>query len=78
MEGEAAFRASGDIVAIQADSARAARPGDTAFAPRAAVQSVVNRRRLTRPGGGALRRIVGQWPGDESDDEIAEFLAAAS
>ena len=78
MEGEATFRANGEIVAIQADAARTATGADAAFSRKPIISSVEARRKLTQRGGGAFRPIVGQWPGDETDQEITDYLAAVS
>ncbi len=78
MEGDAAFRANGEIVVLQADAARLAASSDAAFSRKPIVSSIETRHKLTQQGRGAFRSIVGQWPGDESDQEIADFFAAVS
>ncbi len=35
-------------------------------------------RRLPPPGKTAMRMVVGQWPGDETDEEILQALAELS
>ena len=78
MEGEATFRANGEIVAIQADIARTATKADAAFSRKPIITSVDARRKLTQRTNGAFLQIVGKWPGDETDQEITEYISAVS
>ncbi len=78
MEGEASFRSNGDIVALRADAARLATKSDDAFSRKPAVKSATARLALTLTAPGGFGHIVGKWPGNESDREIAEYLTAIS
>ena len=78
MEGEASFRANGEIIALRADAARLAANADIVYSHKPVITSIEARRKLSQPGGGALRSIVGKWPGEESDQEIFEYLTAIS
>lgn len=78
MEGTGSFRANGEVVGIIAEAVRAAKQTDRAFrkAPRGSADTVL----LTtiHPGKGTFSKIVGAWPGDETDEEINEFLREIS
>jgi hypothetical protein len=78
MEGEAAFRVNGDVLSLQAAAARVASEADAGFKRRPIVSSADVRLKLLSTGNGAFQSIVGKWPGEESDAEIEELLAAIS
>jgi hypothetical protein len=77
VEGTAKFRASGRVLRIDADSLASteATAGLWTGAPRP-VFSPLGRAELRYPQGprSGLAAIIGQWPGDETDEEIEVAL----
>lgn len=78
IEGEATYRANGVVLALRAAAARLATEADAIFRKVRTVGPSTSLRRGLRPNAGAFEAIVGKWPGDESDEEIDEFLREIS
>jgi hypothetical protein len=71
--GKAHFRPSGNLLRVDATHFRAATENDSFFAKiplpiggRTVKPLAAHREKMTR----GLNAALGQWPGDESDDEI--------
>ncbi len=79
--GQAAFRPSGRLLILEADGLEVAGPQATIWSrmPRPVSQGLArgSLRRTQGPRSG-LAALVGQWPGDESDEEIGELLRQLS
>lgn len=78
IEGTATFRASGQIAGVQAEAARRATEADQAFRVTPENRASELLIRTAQREAGAFARIVGEWPGDESQEEIDEFLRQIS
>ncbi len=76
MEGEANFNAAGEIIVIMASAMQPAVSGDTIYSHKPVIAGLEAKRKLHLSGQGALKRIIGRWPGDETDDEISDFLVS--
>ncbi len=81
VSGRAVFRASGRLLRIEAASVREAAASDRFFAkvPRPNAQPF-DRRRVLREQGDkrGLAAILGKWPGDETDEQIDDWLERIS
>jgi hypothetical protein len=79
--GKAVFRASGRLLRVDADSVEAAPNGLAVWSkvprPRAAVLDVASLRQPQTPRSG-LAAIIGKWPGEETDEEVATALRELS
>lgn len=73
LEGQVTFRPSGDALRIQVESAFAATPGDVLWAQLPRGEAVVVRARSSVSPTG-LDAFFGKWPGDETDEQLAEAL----
>ncbi|MCC7435384.1 MAG: hypothetical protein IT363_11925 [Methanoregulaceae archaeon] len=76
MEGLANYRANGDVLAIVGNSVRPAGEADQAYGKRPDRRSASLRMMIGKPQPGVLASIIGKWPGDESEEEIDDFLRA--
>jgi hypothetical protein len=77
VSGRAVFRASGSLLCVEAEQVREATDKDAFFAKRPTpdrrkfdVRRVLHEQRHKK----GVAAILGQWPGDESDEEIDEWL----
>jgi hypothetical protein len=82
IEGQAVFRPSGTLLRIDAEAIAAAARRDEFFS-RLPHASGLPRKQLEtaagiRPGKSGFAAIYGQWPGDESDEEILTALEELS
>ena len=81
VSGTARFKPSGALARLDADRIDVMSDGDEAFAvaPRP-ILGQLGQRDLRRPAtdAGGVASIIGQWPGDETDDEIRRALAELS
>jgi hypothetical protein len=81
VQGTARYKPSGNLARLEADRIRAAAPGDEAFErlPGSAAAPLADRS-LRRPQSrrSGIGAMIGQWPGDESDDEVFEALRQLS
>jgi hypothetical protein len=81
VSGTALFRPSGSVLWVELDRIEAA-TGDVSFWSRMPrpILGDLDRRALRRPQGprSGLSAILGRWPGDESEEEIAAALAELS
>ncbi|HSO00449.1 MAG TPA: hypothetical protein VLS89_19290 [Candidatus Nanopelagicales bacterium] len=75
VEGLVTFKPSGDPLQIEADHAAAARPEDSLWA-RLPHIDVGARRVAPTAAAPELGKLLVEWPGDESDDEIFQKLEA--
>ncbi len=79
--GDAVFRASGRLLTVEADAIESAGPRSEVWShvPQPSGR-VIDPRTLRRPQGprSGLAAIIGQWPGDETDEEIEEALRELS
>lgn len=76
--GRAFYRANGSLLRIEAETVQPARPQDLEVfqtVPKP-LQATINAADFRVPQGRntGINAIVGQWPGDESEEEIAEQL----
>ncbi|MBS1715561.1 MAG: hypothetical protein JST30_14630 [Armatimonadetes bacterium] len=78
LEGMASFRANGAVVGVRADAARPASEGDRLFRATPKAWSPSLRLQVGKAEPGAFARIVGAWPGDETDQEVDAFLREIS
>jgi hypothetical protein len=81
VSGRAVFRASGRLLRLEADSVREAAPSDQIFAkiPKPNASRFDVRRVLKEQSQKhGVAAIIGKWPGDESDEQIAEWLEEMS
>lgn len=79
--GTAVFRHSGAVHKIEADGVEAADGSNTLWSRMPVpVFGELDRRTLRRPQGSrsGLSAIIGRWPGDESEEEIAGILQEIS
>jgi hypothetical protein len=79
--GTAVFRPSGAVHKIEADGVEAAAGSSTLWSRMPEpVFGELDRRILRRPQGSrsGLNAIIGRWPGDESEEEIAGVLQEIS
>jgi hypothetical protein len=75
--GKAVYRPSGELLRVDASDVRSAN-GEAAMwshvpAPRKAPLDLTSLRKRQGPRSG-LAAIIGRWPGDETDDEVARAL----
>jgi hypothetical protein len=78
LEGQFAFRPSGEVLRIQVESAEPARRGDSIWAKLPRVEpSVLGARPLLVPPTD-LDAFFGQWPGDEDDEQLDTALRELS
>jgi hypothetical protein len=81
ISGLAAFRPSGALLRVDADRIEAA-VGDTSLWSRmpTPLSQELDTRALHRPQGprSGVNAIFGQWPGDESDDDLLRMLGELS
>jgi hypothetical protein len=77
MEGQVAFRPSGEAIRLGAESVCAAKPGDSIWASMPIAEPLTSRPRLPRNDTG-LDAWFGKWPGDETDAQLSEALKSAS
>jgi hypothetical protein len=79
--GRATFRPSGQVLRLEADTLGAAGPNASVWSavPRP-LMSALDVRDLRRPQGArsGIAAIMGQWPGDETDEEFAAAVNALS
>lgn len=82
VSGTARFHPSGSLLRVEADRIEPASADDVAVfsaAPTPLLDDLDPHARRLSPGpGSGLDAIVGQWPGDESDEEILAALAELS
>ncbi len=81
VSGRVVFRVSGRILRMEAESVRLAVPTDAFFArlPRPNAQRFDLRRMVREQGSKrGLAAIMGKWPGDETDEEIDQWLREIS
>jgi hypothetical protein len=81
VSGRAVFRASGRLLRLEAESVRDAAPSDRFFArvPKPNAQRYDPRRALKEQSHKrGVAAIIGKWPGDESDEQIDEWLEEMS
>lgn len=82
VSGLVRYRPSGAVLRIEAERLAPATEEDAAAWSRLpqALEVAESARALRRPQGprSGLARIFGQWPGDETDEEIEQFLAVLS
>jgi hypothetical protein len=82
VSGYAKFRPSGAPLRLEADGIEPATPGDVAVFSSAPTPLLVeiDPRELRKPQGpkSGLAAIIGQWPGDETDEEVLAALAELS
>lgn len=76
MEGEANFNTAGEIIVIMASAMQPAVAGDAIYSHKPVISGLEAKRKLRVSGQGALKRIIGSWPGDETDEEISDFLVS--
>ena len=79
--GRAVFRASGRLLRIEAESVRDAVASDRFFAkvPKPNAQRFDLRRVLREQGHKhGVAAIIGKWPGDETDEQISDWLREIS
>lgn len=80
IDGEAVYRPSGEIASIVASNIRLAEASDAIWEtmPTAQPRTIddLQPRRTVAAGGSPFAKIFGAWPGDETDEEIEEVLAA--
>lgn len=77
VEGQVAFRPSGEAIRLEAESVFAAKPGDSIWASMPTAEPLTARPRLPRNDTG-LDAWFGKWPGDETDAQLSEALKSAS
>ncbi len=82
MSGTVKFRPSGSVLRVEADRIEPASADDVAVfssAPTLLVEDLdAHARRLPLDPGSGLAAIIGQWPGDETDEQILAALAELS
>ncbi len=81
VSGRAVFRASGRLLRVEAESVRDAAPSDQIFAkmPKPNAPRFDLRRFLREQGHKrGVAAIIGKWPGDETDEQIDEWLEEIS
>lgn len=81
VNGTARFRPSGALARLDADRIEVMGDGDHAFevAPRPILGQIGQRDvRRSPTASQGIASIIGQWPGDETDDEIRRALAELS
>jgi hypothetical protein len=81
VSGVAVFRPSGRVLRIDADRIEPAGEDFTlwSFEPRPALgEGAVEALRRLQGARSGLARIIGKWPGDESDEEVRRSLEALS
>ncbi len=81
VSGRAVFRASGRLLRIEAESVRDAVASDRFFAkvPKPNAQPFDPRRVLCEQGHKrGVAAIIGKWPGDETDEQINDWLKEIS
>jgi hypothetical protein len=80
IDGEAVFKPSGDLSFIAASHIQAAKEGDKIWEniPRPSPRSIdeISPRNFVYAGSSGAARIFGQWPGDESDEDVIAALEA--
>lgn len=79
--GTAIFRSSGDLIRVEADDIGPAHAESSFFytMPRPTLQQAdVDEALRDRDHKGGVSSIIGQWPGDETDEEIASALKELS
>mgnify|MGYP006280699927 CR=1 FL=1 len=74
--GEAVFRPTGSLLRIDVDEVRPARPQDSFFGdmPRPRQSTQISPAMPQRGTPGGVAAIMGRWPGDETDADIARTL----
>lgn len=77
LEGQVTFRPSGEALRIQVESAFAATPGDVLWAQLPKAEAVGSKVRPPVSSTG-LDAFFGKWPGDETDEQIAQALKEMS
>ena len=82
IDGEAHFRASGEIASIVASNIQLAGPGDEIWStvPQAAPRDLddIKPKNLAMTGRNPFSRLFGAWPGDESDEQVKAMLEKLS
>lgn len=81
VSGRAVFRASGRLLRIETESVQEASPGDRLFAKIPTPnQREFDLRRILREQGRkrGVAAILGKWPGDETDEQIDEWIKESS
>jgi hypothetical protein len=81
VSGRAVFRASGRLLRLEAESVREAAPSDQYFAkvPRPNAPSYDPRRSFKEQSHKhGVAAIIGTWPGDETDEQISDWLGELS
>lgn len=73
LEGQVTFRPSGEALRIQVESAFSATPGDVLWAQLPKVEPTVSKARTSVAPTG-LDAFFGKWPGDETDEQLANAL----
>ena len=73
VEGWFNFRPSGEALRIEVESVKPAKPGDAVWAQLPKREPTAPRSRPSSPAL-ELDALFGKWPGDESDDRLAEAL----
>lgn len=78
--GHAKFRPSGAVLRIEAERIAPAAEADLAVfsAPPVPLLGGLDAREVRRPAGPGLAAILGQWPGNETDDEVRAALEELS
>ena len=79
--GTSVFRASGNLLRVEAESIDDGANASSLFStPPVAGTSRLDRNRLHRPQGArsGMAAIMGRWPGDETDEQIAAALELIS
>ena len=81
VSGRAVFRASGRLLRLEAESVREAAASDQYFAkvprpnaPRYDLRRVLKEQTHNR----GVAAIIGKWPGDETDEQINDWLEELS
>jgi hypothetical protein len=82
VSGTVKFRPSGSVLRVEADNIEPASAEDIAVfssAPRPFLDNLDPHARRLPPGtGSGLAAVIGQWPGDETDEQVLAALAELS
>lgn len=81
ISGTAKFRPSGSVLRIEADQIEVATPGSDLFSRMpASMTTGLDVRALRQPQGprSGIAAIFGQWPGDESEEEVLAAISELS
>jgi hypothetical protein len=81
VSGAAVFRPSGKVLRLEADAIEPAGENAELWAAEPVpLREAIDVRRLHQPQGprSGIAAIIGQWPGDESDEDVAEGLRRLS